>query len=57
MPISYEGQNEEEDSNDEQAAGLGGIEGMTMPMLVFSDRLRWSGGGHEDIVAPGAGWG
>src|ERR1019366_9105827 len=51
LPVPDHAQNEQENRDDQQSAGLGSIEGMTVPMGVFSDRLRWNRCGHEAIVA------
>ena len=51
MPVSDQAENEQENRDHQQSAGLGGIEGMTVPMGIFSDRLGWYRCGHEAIVA------
>ena len=39
MPVPDQAENEQENGDDQQSAGLGSIKRMTVPMGVFSDRL------------------
>ena len=56
-PVADDGQDEQQNRHQKQSGGLGGIDGMAVPVLILCQRLLWSGRGHENIVVHGVNYG
>jgi len=50
-PVADDDHDEKQNRHDEESGGLGGVNGMAVPVLVAGNFLLVGGGGHVNILA------